>query len=158
MSISAKRGSGHPLRSESKDATETEKRPERIPVSGQGDILTVRGKDPAYEYRWILDKHESGQRVLRFKDAGYDFVEAKDGVGVGQNHVYKSENVGSLIRVPAGQEGEFLYLMRQHKDWYNADQTAKQEQILDTERELTRRPGENSGNDSGQYGSVSINN
>jgi len=139
-------------RTESGKAT---KRPERIPVSGQRDILTVRGKDNDYVYRWIKDEQEQGQRILKFKNAGYVFVDEKDGLEVGQNHVYKSKNVGSLIRVPAGQ-GEFLYLMKQRKEFYTEDQAAKQDQILDTERQLSKNIGKNADVESGSYGSVSI--
>jgi len=134
-----KLGAGRATRVEVAEATEatqsTETRPERIPVSGQRDILTVRGKDPAYVYRWVKDEHENGQRMLKFKDAGYEFVINGDSVSVGQNHVYKSENVGSLIRVPAGQ-GEFLYLMKQLKEFYEEDQAVKQSEILDTENQI----------------------
>ncbi len=147
-----KLGSKKPVRDELGEDSITETRPERIPVSGQRDILTVRGKDPAYEYRFVKDEHEAGQRILRFLDAGYSLVLSDEGIIVGQNHVYKSENVGSLIRAPAGKEG-FLYLMKQRKEFYEEDQTVKQEQILDTEKQMTT-PNK----DAGQYGSVSISN
>ncbi len=152
MTDKVKLGAGRAPRNNKKEVTET--RPERIPVSGQRDVLTVRGKDPAYAYRWVIDKDERGQRIMKFRDAGYEFVDISDGVSVGQNHVYTSENVGTLIRIPDGQEGDFLYLMKQRKEFYEEDQAAKQEQILDTERQLTRTES----GEGGQYGKVSINN
>ena len=126
-------------------------RPARVPVSGNRDILTVAGKDPSFAYRWILDSSENGQRIMKFNKAWWDLVHSDDGQHtVGQDMVYKSENVGSIIRVPAGS-GNFYYLMRIPKEYYNKDQDLKQSDITDHEKAITQTDSDN-----GQYGNIKI--
>lgn len=132
------------------DTTVTRKaRPlDRIPVGGRRDKLTVQGLDPAYSYRWVLDKDENGQRIFEFIEGGWDFVSA-DGLRVGQNYVYNSENVGSIVRRPGGN-GEWLYLMRIPKEYYEADQKVKEMDLKETEKQMARE--RNIEDDDGQYG------
>ena len=92
-----------------------------------------------------------GQRLMRFQNAGWEFADGSTHVA-GANHIYKTDNVGSIVRIPAGQD-EFLYLMRIHKDWYDEDQVSKETRILDTENQYKNQGQE--GHD-GMYGSVSI--
>ena len=123
------------------------------------NILTVENKDPNYEYRFVLDvyaRHDDdtnkfypGQRIARFQAAGWEFVR-NDEVTVGDSYVYKTENTGSIVRVPAGQ-GEYHYLMKIKKEWYKEDQDAKMKQIDDVEKSM-----KNPKSEMGQYGSVSI--
>jgi hypothetical protein len=136
-----------------KDQNRSEK-PKRTRVSGFRDILTVEGKDPGYVYRWVCDSNETGQRIRRFLNGGYDFARAEQGLEVGENNVFESSNMGSIVRTPAGQ-GDFLYLMRIDKETYDEDQKVKQEEIRETERQLQRDTGKTPGND-GLYGSVTI--
>ena len=146
-----KRGPGRPRKNDVSRADATTGRPPRVPVSGNRDILTISGKDPAFEYRWILDAAESGQRILKFQNAWWDLVKSDDGQHtVGQDMVYKSDNVGSIIRVPAGS-GKFYYLMRIQKEYYEADQKAKQVDISEREQAITQTDS-----DDGQYGEVKI--
>lgn len=123
---------------------------ERVPVSGLRDILTVYGKDDAYEYRFVVDADEQGGRILKFKRGGYELVESKD-VEIGQDSVYKSRQSGSIVRVPTGG-GKYSYLMRIKKEWYNQDQKAAQDDIDNTEASITK-PDEVT---NGQYGSIKI--
>ena len=44
-----------------------ENKPERVPVDGMRDIMTVRGKDPAFKYRWVADTDEKGSRIWKYK-------------------------------------------------------------------------------------------
>ncbi len=156
----SKKAQDRPTKKESRAETVTE-RPERIPLDGFRDILTVKGQDESYKYRFVKDVEafvenaEGGiemrpsQRIMAFQGAGWEFVNS-DSVTVGSNHVYKTDNVGSIVRIPAGQN-EFLYLMRIHKDWYDEDQANKEKRILDAEAAATQ-----AGAAEGMYGDVSI--
>lgn len=94
-------------------------RQSRIPLSGTRDILTVEGKDPNYHYFWAADTDEKGTEIYRLQRAGYEFVQAEK-VEVGQSSVYKSHDVGSIVRVPSGDR--YVYLMRIPMQWYLDDQ------------------------------------
>lgn len=157
---SKKTAEERPTAKESRASTLSD-RPERIPLVGHRDKLTVRGKDPAFVYRFVKDvpgivqdnsgsiQLTPGQRIMRFQQAGWEFVQAED-VEVGANNVYKTENVGSIVRVPAGTN-EFLYLMRIKREWYEEDQKAKDKLLIDAERQFSGPTQEE-----GMYGSISI--
>ena len=148
--VPKKRGPGRPRKNDVTRADPQGRAP-RVPLTGNRDILTVEGKDPAFQYRWVLDKNEEGQRIKKFSSAWWVFVEGDDGQHVvGQESVYKNENVGSLIRVPAGNS-QFYYLMRIPKEYYNEDQVAKQSEITERETALTRTDSDN-----GQYGNIKL--
>jgi hypothetical protein len=112
----------------------------------------VEGLDPSFEYRWVKDVSEQGQRIYRFLAGGWEFS-PKENLQVGQEAVFNSENLGSLIRVPGGR-GEYLYLMRIPKEWYLEDQKAKADEVHQIERKAMRKRT-NSDND-GDYGSGKI--
>ena len=121
--------------------------PDSVPVSGQRDILTVHNKDPNFEYRWVRDKAEDGARIFAFHQAGWDFVEAGT-VRVGSMLVYKTENVGSIIRTPSN-DGGYLYLMSIPKELYDEDQARKAQSIKEVEDQIFRPK-----DDEGQYGNT----
>jgi hypothetical protein len=109
-------------------------RSERVPLSGMRDILSVKGKDPKYYYYWVADDSEGGGEIMRFKQAGFDFVQAGE-VVVGDTYVFKTENVGTIIRTPS-RDGRFLYLMKQPMEWHIEDQEEYYADIDDRERSL----------------------
>ena len=146
-----KRGRGRPRKIERPDVLNA-RRPDRVPIHDSRDILTVEGKNPHYEYRWVLDRDESGQRIYKFLNAGYEFATKDvDRLQVGDHMVFKSGNVGSIYRTPAGGN-QYLYLMRIRKDWYEEDQNKKQRDILETERTMIEREKQ----DEGRYGDLKI--
>lgn len=146
-----KRGPGRPRKNDVSRADVTNGRAPRVPVSGNRDILTIEGKDPSFEYRWIIDSAENGQRIQKFNKAWWELVQSDDGQHtVGQDMVYKTENVGSVIRVPAGT-GKFYYLMRIPKEYFTADQNEKQKDIKDRESAMTQTDSDN-----GQYGNIKL--
>lgn len=119
-------------------AAEVGDRPvQRTPVAGGRDILTIRGYNPNYEYRWVLDTSESGQRIWKFREASYTFVEAHELQGVGHNRVMKTESLGSIVVMPSGG-GSTLYLMKIPKELYAADQEAKHALVDQEEKEMFR--------------------
>ena len=115
---------------------------ERVPVGGPRDILTVANKDPNYVYRWVMD---SPGRLEQFKKAGYEVVESNPEVG--QAAVDRATQLGSSVTMVRGSGT--LVLMRIPREWYDEDQTAKQEE-LDALDETMRDPK------AGDYGSVTV--
>ena len=95
----------------------------RTPVS-QRNILTVKGKDPNYEYRIVNDVED---RITQFQEAGYELVE-NETVEVGDKRVSQGTSVGSKKVFSVGQ-GTKAYVMRIKKEWYDEDQRAKQVQV-----------------------------
>lgn len=99
----------------------------RTPV-GVRNVLTVGGKDPGYEYRIVND---TGDRVEQFKSAGYEVVSAKE-VTVGDRRVNAASAEGSFAQVSVGS-GTKAVVMRIKKEWYEEDQTRKQDDVDRTE-------------------------
>lgn len=139
-----KRGRGRPTKAEqeARAKLETQANPDmqqktaevrrkRVPVSGNRDLLTVLGKDPNYHYRWVIDGDERGQRLWKFTRAGYEHVKSSE-VEIGEDMVFKSDNVGSIVRYPAGN-GTYLYLMKIPREWYQEDQKIKEQTIEEEE-------------------------
>ncbi len=98
-------------------------RKERIPVNGARDILTVRNKDPNFEYRWVND---TPGRLQRFMDGGWEVV--TDDLQVGQKSVDSPSKLGSAITKNVGRSTVGV-LMRVPKEWYDEDQMAKQDKV-----------------------------
>jgi len=129
-------------------------KPQRVPVSGQRDILTVYGKDSNKQYRFVKDNDEGGMRIQQYIRGGWNFTDPSGGIIVGEENVHKSKKgEGSIVRRPAG-EGQWLYLMEIKKEWYDEDQAAKAEVVNQSESAITGTRSPDS--DDGQYGSVKI--
>jgi len=92
----------------------------RVPVS-QRNVLTVKGKDPAYEYRVVNDIDD---RIAQFLEGGYELVD-KDSHDVGDKRVSQGTSVGSKKVFSVGQ-GVKGHLMRIPKELFQEDQAAKQ--------------------------------
>ena len=94
-------------------------RPQRTPI-GTRNVLTVKGKDPNYEYRIVNDVDD---RITQFQEAGYELV-SEDSVQVGDKRVNAASSVGSAKHIAVGG-GTKAYVMRIKKEWYEEDQTRK---------------------------------
>lgn len=103
-------------------------RPQRTPV-GQRNVLTVKGKDPNYEYRIVNDIED---RIEQFKEAGYELV-LDDAAKVGDKRVDAASSTGSAKVIPVGQ-GTKAYLMRIKKEWYEEDKQNKLARVAEIER------------------------
>jgi hypothetical protein len=154
MAIGIKNKTGRPVANQSR-VEGGQERPVRSSTGGFRDKLTVLGKDPAYEYRWVKDSSEDGYNIRNMQAKNWEFVSSETGVKVGQAEVFTSENVGSIIRRIAGKDGDFLYLMRIYKDWYEDDMAAQEEELRSIETGIARDTGRNPGSDD-LYGSVKI--
>ncbi len=103
-------------------------RPQRTPV-GTRNILTVKGKDPNYEYRIVNDVDD---RIQQFQDAGYELVD-KDTATVGDKRVNAASSTGSVKDISVGG-GQRAYLMRIKKEWFEEDKARKLRQVAEIER------------------------
>ena len=105
----------------------------RIPISVR-NVLKWDKIEEGYRYRFVNDIEN---RIVQFKDAGYEAVASPDVVGDQRSpgdpsplasHVEKS--------VGGGIKG---VLMRIRTEWYEEDQRAKQSEIDDVERSMDPR-------------------
>jgi hypothetical protein len=111
-------------------------RPKRPKVDGGfRNRLTVADKDPAYVYRWFLDTDSSGARIHWKKKEGWEL--APNLGGAGERDAKSSTNdSSSIVRVPANKSGEYLYLMRIYKEWYDEIQAEKQDEVNSMDRQI----------------------
>lgn len=122
-------------------------RPQRQPV-GMRNRQVMKGLDPKYSYRWVVDYDGTGDRIAAFKDGGYEFVESRKAVH-GDSRVDAASPEGSIEQrsVGSGLKG---YLMRIPRELYEEDQKAKQQAVSKTEEAL-KKPALD-----GAYGSLKI--
>lgn len=101
-----------------------ERRVRRTPV-GQKNVLTVAGKEPGYEYRFV---NADGDRVQEFLDNGWELVEKKE-VRIGDKRLNAPSGSEGSTAVASVGGGMKAYLLRIREDWYKEDQAAKQEHV-----------------------------
>ena len=95
----------------------------RTPV-GTRNVLTVSGQEAGYHYRVVND---TGDRIQRFLDAGYELVQQKD-VVVGDRRVNSASAEGTNAQVSVGG-GQKAYVMRIKDEWRQEDERAKQAEV-----------------------------
>ena len=120
----------------------------RVPVSGNKDILTVKGKDDGFVYRWVNDTDEG--RIQTFKDAGYETVDAPD-IETGGTDVKEATTLGKTVTKNVGQ-GTTAVLMKIDRKWYKEDQDAKAKVV----RSKVESLNEHIEGLSGKHGSINI--
>lgn len=103
-------------------------RVQRTPV-GSRSILSVKGKDPNYNYRIVNDVDD---RINQFKEAGYE-LETDDSIAVGDKRVNSASSMSSVKQLSVGQ-GTKAVVMKIKKEWYEEDQAAKLHQVAEMER------------------------
>jgi len=121
-------------------------RPSRTPVNGR-NILTVKGKDENYVYRFVND---AGDRIAVFQEAGYELVDAST-VRIGDKRVNQTSAEGSKAQVSVGK-GDKAYLMRIPKDWHAEDQLLKKQATDQLEQSIKQ-----TASSVGDYGKLTIN-
>ena len=112
---------------------ERAQRPTRTPISGRRDKLSVKGKEPGFEYRVVNDVPG---RVDTLMEAGYEVV--THSTTVGEKRVGTPAPEGSPVKISVGG-GNQGYLMRQKKEWYDEDQKRKQAALDEAEASMKRR-------------------
>lgn len=118
-----------------KNSSRADSRPKRVPMGTYRDILSVLGKDPDYHYRWVSDVSHRGNRILRLQMAGYELA-TSEGLTVGEPMVFKTQEGGSIVRQPDGKSGNYLYLMRIPREFYEEDDERKQQEISNVEQQM----------------------
>lgn len=113
----------------------------RTPVGGNTQKLFIPEelKDPNFVYRWVVD---SPGRVRRFEAAGYEVVE-DDRIEVAKDNMDSSRYGVSAVVTHVGRTRDEsntpAVLMRIHKDYYEEDQKAKEEEIREIESSMYRQ-------------------
>lgn len=121
-----------------------QKRVRRNPVEGR-NRLTVKGKDPNYEYRIVNDVDD---RVNDLLDQDYEFELSED-IRVGDSRIDDTSKLGKVRTLSVGG-GVKAIVMRKRREWFEEDQQAKQDYVDQTERAM--RPDPNAGT----YGKVDL--
>ena len=124
----------------------TEQTRKRIPL-GTRNILTAPKKS-GFVRRFVNDK---GDRVQRFKEAGYSIVE--ENIQVGDPKIGKASQLGGSVDVQVGS-GQRAILMEIPEKYYNEDKKIAQDKITKVENEI-RRNTKNPGPD-GLHGQVQL--
>jgi hypothetical protein len=107
-------------------------RPTRTPV-GKRQRLSVKGKDPAFEYRFVND---TDARVEDFLDAGWTFEDSKT-VRIGDKRIEGVSPEGTKLQLSVGS-GTKAFLMKIPKEFYIEDQITKQEEVNALEGSMKR--------------------
>lgn len=105
-----------------------ERRVRRTPL-GTRNVLTVSGKEPGYEYRFVND---IGDRVQEFLDNGWEVVEKKD-IRIGDKRLGSASGAEGSVATASVGRGTTAYVLRIREDWYKEDQLAKQQAVDATE-------------------------
>jgi hypothetical protein len=125
-----------PTRAEKEQAREPQGRAERTPFGGAQFRLKVDNRDPNYVYRWFNDDPD---RIQRAKSAGYEMVDSEGGEA-SKSNAPNATGLGSAVSQLVGRtrEGNAQrgYLMRQKREWYDADQRAKQSTVDDIDSQI----------------------
>ena len=127
----------------SKEAVARRNRRTRTPIDGRRNILTVKGLAPGMVGRWVDNDPD---RVADLMEQGYDLVREK--VQVGDLSIDSGKQLGAVQtkRVGGGKEA---ILMQIPKEWFEADQKAKQKIVDEREAAI-----QNTGKKSDFYGKV----
>lgn len=126
----------------------TSSRVKRTPINGTRNRLSVKGKEPGYQYRIVND---IDGRVQELQEAGYEIV-ADNSVSVGDKRIANPSKEGSPVKISVGQ-GVQAYLMRQKQEYFDEDQAAKQAVVNEMEDSIKR-----DAKDANFYGKLKISN
>ena len=124
----------------------TPKRVKRVPLGRPRNLLTVLDQDPNWVYRWINDKDS---RLDRAKEGGYEPVLGGHTVGDTTLDGGQNPKFGSAVAKQVGG-GMWAVLMRIPREYYEEDQKAKMDKLLEAEQQMVRDANQSEG----RYGSV----
>lgn len=114
-------------------------RSERVPFGIKRSKMAVKDQDPNYVYRWVND---TSGRIDDAQRGGYEFVRsAKVGEKDASN---RNQDLGTRVSRIVGRSDTgtpvTAYLMRIKKEWYQADQKAKQKELDEFDATIKRGP------------------
>lgn len=135
-------------RTEAKKSADAKERV-RTPLGAKRDILNVQNTPDGYVDRIVNDLPG---RIDRFKAAGYEVVEDAQ---LGTSHVDGNQASQGVVTKDVGK-GVNAVVMRQRKEFYEEDQTAKQRDIDETESAMRRKKVNSNESNDGTYGEVKI--
>lgn len=119
----------------------------RIPANGnERNKLTVRHKEPGYEYYWAVNDPD---RIAKLKDAWYEVDTDPRNKVVGDRTLDTSAGTSSIVEVGAGR-GQKLILMRLPTELWNEDKAAQARSIDESEADMLREAKRNN------YGSIEV--
>ena len=99
----------------------------RVPMNAMQAKLSVRHKEPGFQYRWVNDDHG---RIANAQAAGYEFVED---VAIAAERAGTNAESDTRVSFPAGLRRDNTpmntYLMKTREEFYNEDQAAKQSSV-----------------------------
>lgn len=123
------------------------KRVRRTPINGtRNKIPAIKNPDPDYVYRYVYDS-PNDDRIAEMVERDYEVADSNKTQVVQTKRVGDPSALGSQVTVPSGSNK--LVLMRIKKEYYEADQKAKQDQVKEMEGTMNA-PIE------GSYGRVEI--
>jgi|SRR5579859_6045142 len=130
----------------STDSEATSVRPQRVSV-GLRPKLSLIGKDPNFEYRWVND---TPGRIAMFKHSGWETVTNSE-VDTGNFRAEEASEMGSLAyAIVDGGTGLKAYVMKIRKEWYEQFMDEHEAEVASAEAGL--RPNTSDG----EYGGVEI--
>lgn len=103
---------------------EAKRQARRTSINGVRNILTVKGKDPDKEYRWVADVDD---RIETLREWGW-VVETDKALKVGDKRVNSPTSEGTPV-TKSGGAGVTLFLMSIKKEYFKEDQDGKQKEI-----------------------------
>lgn len=119
------------------------------------DILGVIGKNSNFVYRFVLSKKDFSKRIYDALRAGWEFVDAtkEKHLILGDHAVAKTDQHGSLYRIPAGNTtpDDYLYLMKMRKEDAEYVQALKERDIKRGEDAIFGHKDVEDGTEEGQY-------
>lgn len=121
----------------------------RVPIGAQRDITNVHDTPEGFKDRWVND---DGDRVNKFKAAGYEMVDAAK---MGSSNVDGSHSENGAVSKDMGK-GVTAYLMRQREEYYAEDQAEKQKIVDRSEDSMRRKKVNAQDSTDGNYGEVKI--
>jgi hypothetical protein len=126
-------------------------RVKRTKINGPRNILTIKGQEPGFNYRFVND---TGDRIKEMEELGYELVRDQS-VKVGDKRVAIPTSDGSAIRSAVGTNPDgsplYAYVMRQRDEFYKEDQATKAAHVDETEADIKRTARKNS-----DYGDLQI--
>ena len=117
-------------------------RPQRVPINGLRDKLSLKGCEPGFHYCIVNDYN-----VDVYVAAGYDFV--THDLKIGDRHIDSSQAEGRKVSLPVGS-GVIGYVMRIPQEWYDEDRLEEQRELDKTEETLRQDRSD------GRYGKLDI--
>ena len=118
----------------------------RVPLYEQKSKTGVEYKDPMdrkrFRDRWVNERDQFGDRTIRFRTAGYEFVPKEKILFCGAESVTNTDTGLSFMRKQVGIDpiGQPLYavLMWIKMEWFDEDFEAKMAKIDEVEGQIKR--------------------